>query len=340
MTDILQTADDRRSLARRNFLRGTAQIGVAAGGLALLSACGGSSDDTTVTPTPTPTPSSTSAIIDADALNLLLNLQYLQAQFGQFVTTGTNISAIADTQTTTGSGNFPGGGAALLTGTGTQGSVTGGRAVSFANATIGQYAREIAADDLAHLRFLRSALGSSAVAQPALNIDGGASGAFTRIAQLGGYAAAGVTFDPYASDLNFLLATFVFKDLVVTALKGVSTLLTSVVYLDAVAGMLATQSYHAALIRTTLYTMGQGSAAGQFSNARDGLDGSADIDQGITGTATAANIAPVDGNGRVYTRTAGQVLNVLYLNSAAVTSGGFYPAGVNGNIKTSAASNA
>jgi len=344
VTDTLPTADDRprpaSSLARRHFLRSSAQVGVAAGGLALLSACGGSSDDdSTVTPTPTPTPTSTSAIIDADALNVLLNLQYLQAQFGRFVTTGTNISAIANTQTATDGGLFPGGGAALLTGTGTQGAVTGGRAVSFANATIAQYAREIATDDLAHLRFLRSALGSQAVAQPAINIDGGASGAFTRVAQLGGYAAAGVAFDPYASDLNYLLAAFVLKDLAVTAMKGISTLLTNVLYLDAVAGMLATQAYHAALIRTTLYTMGQGAAAGQFSNARDGLDGSVDIDQGITGTATTANIAPVDSSGRVFTRTAGQMLNVLYLNSAATTTGGFLPSGANGNIKTSAASN-
>jgi hypothetical protein len=338
VTDTIHT-EDSRGLARRQFIRTTGQFGVAAGGLALLSACGGSSDDT-ATATATATSTSTSAIIDGDALSLLLNLEYLQAQFFTFVTTGSNISAIASTSSQADGGLFPGGGAALLTGTGTQGAVTGGRAVSFASATIGQYAREIAADDLAQLRFLRSALGTAAVAQPAINIDGGASGAFTKIAQLGGYAATGVTFDPYASDLNFLLAAFVLKDLAVTALKGASTLLTSTVYLDAVAGMLATQAYHAALIRTTLYTMGAGTAAGQFSNARDSLDGSADIDQGITGTSTTANITPVDANGRVYTRTSGQVLNVLYLNSAAVTSGGFLPAGTNGNIKTSAASNA
>jgi hypothetical protein len=31
------------------------------------------------------------------------------------------------------------------------------------------------------------------------------------------------------------------------------------------------------------------------------------------------------------------VLNIAYLNKAAVTSGGFFPAGVNGNVKSSAA---
>jgi len=29
------------------------------------------------------------------------------------------------------------------------------------------------------------------------------------------------------------------------------------------------------------------------------------------------------------------VLNVVYLNSAAVTSGGFFPVGLNGNVRTS-----
>ncbi|AOH82789.1 hypothetical protein AWL63_01125 [Sphingomonas panacis] len=339
-TDLLSpspsTAEDPRRLARRNFLRTTGQMTVAASGLALLSACGGGSDNSGGTPTPTPTPTSTdtSAIINADALNLALNFAYLQAQFFAFATTGANISAIADTPA------HPGGGAALLTGTGQQGTVTGGRAVSFANPIIAQYAREIAADDLAHLAFLRSALGGSAVAMPSLNIDGGASGAFSTFARAAGYVASGATFDPYASDLNFLLAAFIFKDVAVTAYKGVATLLSSTLTLDAVAGLLTTQAYHAALIRTTLYTMGQGTAVGQFSNARDVFDGSVDIDQGITGTGTTANIVPADAQGRVYTRTAGQVLNVAYQNSAAVTSGGFLPNGANGNIKTSAASNA
>ncbi|MDF0486819.1 ferritin-like domain-containing protein [Sphingomonas sp. H39-1-10] len=352
-TDLLSTspstAEDRRRLARRHFLRTTGRMTAAAGGLALLSACGGSGDGSTDTSTPTPTPTSTdtSAIINADALNLALNFAYLQAQFFTFATTGAGVAAVPDSNTPAGQtdgkpkkGAYPGGGAALLTGTGQQGTVTGGRAVSFADPLIAQYAREIAADDLAHLAFLRSALGSSAVAMPSLNIDGGASGAFSTFARAAGYVASGVAFDPYASDLNFLLAAFIFKDVAVTAYKGVATLLTSTLTLDAAAGLLTTQAYHAALIRTTLYTLGQGTAAGQFSNARDAFDGSVDIDQGITGTATTANIVPADAQGRVYTRTAGQVLNVAYQNSAAVTSGGFFPAGANGNIKTSAASNA
>ena len=334
-------ADDRRRAARRHFLRTASQATFAAGGLSLLAACGGS-DTATPTPTdsatPTPSPSSTDAIRDTASLNFALQLAYLQAQFFCFATRGTGLSALPDSNTAgvTSPYAVPGGGAALLTGTGTQGAVTGGAAVTFTDPLVGEYAREIFADDLAHLKFLRSVIGSSAFAMPAINIDGGAAGAFTQAARLAGYVGSGATFDPYASDVNFLLAAFFLKDVAVTAYKGATTLITATLYLDAAAGLLSTQAYHAGLVRTTLYTKGQGTAAGQFSDARDSLDGSTDLDQGIVGDSTTANISPTDAQGRTFTRTAGQVLNIAYLNAAAVTSGGFFPSGLNGTIKTSA----
>ena len=52
---------------------------------------------------------------------------------------------------------------------------------------------------------------------------------------------------------------------------------------------------------------------------------------------TASNIAPLDANGLAYSRSAGQVLNIVYLNNMAVTGGGFFPNGVNGTLRMSAA---
>ena len=332
-SEILQgvlDASERRRIARRRFLRTAGAAGAALGGVSLLSACGGSDSDTgtttptpTSTATPTPSPSSTAVLADQDTLNFALNLEYLEAQFYSYAATGAGIPA------------------ALLTGLGVQGTVTGGRQVAFTDTVVREYAREIAADEIAHVGFLRSALGGATVAQPALNIDGGANGAFTAAARAAGVVAASATFDPYASDENFLLAAFLFADVGVTAYKGAATLINQPLLLDAAAGILAVEAYHAGLIRTVLYAKGVATpalrtSAQAISDARDALDGTSDLDQGI-GNAAASNLVPTDANSLIFGRTAGQVLNIVYLNRAAVTAGGFFPNGVNGTIKTSAA---
>ncbi|WP_242185652.1 ferritin-like domain-containing protein [Sphingomonas sp. CARO-RG-8B-R24-01] len=328
---LLQVLDasDRRRAARRTFLRSAGAASLAVGGSALLSACGGSGSST-ATPTPTdtasatPSPASTDVLKDQDTFNFALNLEYLEAQFYSFAVTGAGLPA------------------ALLTGTGTQGGVTGGRAVTFTDPIVQQYAREIAADEVAHVAFLRSVLGTSVVAQPAINIDGGATGAFTAAARAAGIIGATATFDPYASDENFLLAAFIFEDVGVTAYKGASPLIAQSLLIDAAAGILATEAYHAGLIRTVLYAKGIAAPtlrtnANAISDARDSLDGTTDLDQGI-GDGTTANLVPTDASGITFSRTPGQVLNIVYLNRNAVVGGGFFPNGINGTIKMSAAS--
>ena len=68
---------------------------------------------------------------------------------------------------------------------------------------------------------------------------------------------------------------------------------------------------------------------------RDSLDGPEDKDQGVAPIGNASNIVPADDNGIAFSRTAGEVLNIVYLNSDAVDQGGFFPTGVNGTIMTS-----
>ena len=334
---LLQMLDagERRRTERRNFLRTASAASLAVGGSALLAACGGSSGTGTPTPTdtttgtPTPSPSSTAVLQDQDTLNFALNLEYLEAQFYLYATTNAGLPAAL---TASGGGNAS-----------VQGTVTGGRQVTFTDPVVAQYAREIAADEVAHVAFLRSALGAAAVAMPNINIDGGATGAFTAAARAAGVVGAGATFDPYFSDENFLLAAFIFEDVGVTAYKGAAAQINTPLLLDAGAGILAVEAYHAGLIRTVLYAKGLATPslrvnAGLISDARDGLDGATtDLDQGIVGDAVTSNLVPTDANGLVFGRTAGQVLNIVYLNSAAVTSGGFFPNGLNGNIRTSAA---
>ena len=78
-------------------------------------------------------------------------------------------------------------------------------------------------------------------------------------------------------------------------------------------------------------------ATERISNARDALDNPADVDQGVRGTNGASNIVPADANGLAFSRSAGDVLNIVYLNAGAVPKGGFFPNGVNGPINTSTA---
>ena len=265
-----------------------------------------------------------STVTDVDILNFALNLEYLEAQFYVQATTGAGLPAN------------------LLTGTGTQGAATGGRQVNFTDPLVAEYAREIAADELAHVVFLRTALGAAAVAQPTIDIGTAPDGAFSTAARAAGLIGPGQSFDPYANDENFLLGAFIFEDVGVTAYKGASPLITNKTFLEAAAGLLAVEAYHASLVRTVLFRKGIQTpalidATEAISNARDSLDGATDLDQGVRPIGTASNIAPLDANGLAFSRNAGQVLNIVYLTGMARTQGGFFPNGVNGNIRTSQA---
>ncbi|MFV0622785.1 ferritin-like domain-containing protein [Sphingomonas sp. ac-8] len=272
-------------------------------------------------------PARAQAVTDADILNFALNLEYLEAQFYSYAATGEGLPQ------------------AMLGGTGTQGEVRGGRRVAFQDPVVAQYAREIAVDERAHVAFLRNQLGTSAVAQPAVDVSATPTSAFSNAARAAGLIGTGETFDPYANDENFLLGAFIFEDVGVSAYKGAAALITNKAYLEAAAGILAVEAYHAAILRTTLYSKGVEtpmlrSSADAISNARDSLDGADDRDQGISPTSgdrPVSNIAPLDADGLAFGRSTGQVLNIVYLNNAAATMGGFFPAGVNGTIRSSAA---
>ena len=351
--EIIEKTTARRD-ARRAFMR-TAAIGAAAvGGLSLLAACNDDNNNTSVTPTPTPTPTATVSV-DFQVLNFALQLEYLEAQFYSYAAFGVGLPASS------------------LGGIGNPGSVQTGSGAGFprqvdfsGDPVIGQYAREIALDEINHVNFLRSALGASAAAQPAINISGDTAGSFTAAARAAGVVPATGTFDPYASPINFLVAAYIFEDVGVTAYKGASPLLSST-YLEAAAGILAAEAYHAGLVRTILYARGVSNAAlitqaQQISNLRDTADGrtigsnfagttspdgttgtAGDRDQGVGGTnigvlATGvSNIVPTDANGIVYSRSPADVLNIVFLTPTSTTSGGFFPAGVNGSFTVSGA---
>jgi hypothetical protein len=91
-------------------------------------------------------------VTDADIFNFALNLEYLEAEYYLRGVTGQGLAA-SDT-----------------TGTGSLGGVVGGSAVPFRSSYLQQYMTKIAIDEQAHVRFIRTVLGSAAVARPVINL--------------------------------------------------------------------------------------------------------------------------------------------------------------------------
>lgn len=248
------------------------------------------------------------AIGDADVLNFALNLEYLEAEFYLFAATGRGLP-----QT-------------LTTGTGALGGTIGGAAVPFRSPAIRAYAERIAVHEQAHVNFLRAALGANSVAKPALNLQS----AFTTAAVAAGLIVQGQTFNPFADDVSFLLAAYLFEDVGVTAYAGAARLINNRDFLEAAAGLLAVEAYHAGAVRTLLANLGGGVACNQISALRRAASGAND-DEGILITGNNYNFAPTDINALSYRRTTTQVLNIVYLGGASAGFG-FYPNRMNGRI--------
>ncbi|SBN62859.1 Ferritin-like domain-containing protein [Curtobacterium sp. 9128] len=294
------------ALDRRRFFAAAgvagASAGIAALGSSVLTAAPASA-----------TPEEDAAVSDAAILNFALNLEYLEAEFYLRAVFGTGLTD------------------SMITGIDPQGPVIGGKKVPFKTAAIRGIATEIANDERAHVAFLRSALGDAKVSRPKIDLVS----SFTAAARAAGVVGPTGTFDPFASEENFLLGAYVFEDVGVTAYKGAAPLISSKTYLSAAAGILAVEAYHAGTIRSKLYDKGLQVPANKISDARDSLDGPTDDDQGITTSSGAVNLVPTDANSLAYGRTAERVLNVVFLTPNQIDRGGFFPEGVNGAIVAS-----
>ena len=279
--------------------------------------------------------------MDEAVLNFALNLEYVEGEFYAYATTGSGLASNgADTYGQGADGpTTPGGTITIKT----------DAAVPWSSPLIQQLANEIAADELTHVNFLRGALyeaGLTYYAEPNLDL----LNSFNSLAQAAGI---GNSFDPFASDVNFLIGSFIFEDVGVTAYAGAAALLTSPTYLQAASGILAVEAFHASTARTLLFNMSQEAnstakyginiveAVALISNTRSALSGGtttatgatvagAVSDQGIV-LENSSNIVPSDVNGVALERNTREVLNIVY-GAAGAASGGFFPSGMNGII--------
>lgn len=324
---------------RRRFAR---MAGIAVlGSMVTLIGCGEgdesplAKDDPAPTGTPTPTPT-IQTVSDTDMMVLMLQLHYLQAEYYSRAVLGIPLPA------------------ALIAGTGTLGTVTGPRTVTFTDAILGDMMREIAIEKIDQVVRLRAVLGTATPARPTLNLAVDATGSFTAYGIDSRPAATTAAPNPpatitdvYANQEQFLLGAFLLEDPVMMAWRSVATLMTNAANIDVAAGLIGVSSGHAGLIRLQLFLRGGASgstlrqASIRLSDLRDTyapVDDDRGVAGGLTGTPlNTADINPADGEGEVYGRLPNLTLNTVYMTRAAATSGGFFPAGVNGALRSSSA---
>jgi Ferritin-like domain len=267
----------------------------AAGGVALLGGCSSSNVG-----------GSSSAMAagpsETDVLNFALNLEYLEATFYSFVTQGIDLPS------------------SLIAGSG---AITGApiAKIAFPDQQITDIFNEIFFNEMSHVADLQSLIGSGYVARPALNLS----------------AAGAVT------SANVITIARQFEDVGTTAYAGATPLLTSM-NLAYATQILAVEGFQAGALRLIAI---QQSAPFASADSLDvpTADPGAEIlaTQGPTaaggffatsGTATATATVPL---AVAFTRNTSQVLQIVYgaAGMTGVSKGGFFPDGLNGNIKTS-----
>ncbi|HEX3941625.1 MAG TPA: ferritin-like domain-containing protein [Acidobacteriaceae bacterium] len=286
----------KQALNRRNFLTGFGLTGAAIAGGAILGGCGSNSKTGSMTGVSAAGPSET------DVLNFALNLEYLEATFYSYVATGGDIPS-----SSTGGGPAP---------TGAPSNQPG-----FQSQEIADLFAEIYYDEISHVNDLRTALGSSAVARPQLNL--GALGT--------------------VSSANYITFARLFEDVGVTAYAGAAGDLTGT-NLQYAAQILAVESFHSGAIRLIAIQQNIPYLPASVVPS-DGLD----VPPYDPGSVAAAKAGPTSKGaffatagasgvnntlpGLAYTRTTSQVLAIVYANATTgTTKGGFFPNGLNGNI--------
>ncbi len=332
-----------RAVSRRKFVAG---VGATAGATVVLGMTGCSSS-TTPTPTPTPTPV---AYTDADILNYALNLEYLEAQFYLYAATG---AGLQQSDTTPGSASPYQ----------TVGTVTPGNAAAVPGLTAAQQdiLNEIAYEEQAHVRFLRSALGSAAIPMP--DIDLSFFGPLAVAAGITQNATGAGSYNPFDSFDDFLVGSFIFEDVGVTAYSGAAGMISAAGvaagYLTAAAGILAVEAYHAGYVRTSLtgraIAAGQGNypylqAANMVEDLRATLTVGNSTAPSMPGSvetllvlpasisSPSAIVAADSTNAVGFARTINQVHHIVYGSpTVGVAKGGFFPSGTNSIFATTTA---
>ncbi|CAI9118929.1 OLC1v1020557C1 [Oldenlandia corymbosa var. corymbosa] len=265
---------------------------------------------------------------DINLLEFPLNLEYLEAEFFSFGAFGHGLDEIAPELT----GNGP--------------SPIGAKVASL-GPLVKDITAQFAFQEVGHLRAIKSAV--KGFPRPLLDLS---VKSFATIINNAFGENLNPPFDPYANDLNYLIASYVIPYVGLTGYVGANPKLQTATAKRMIAGLLGVESGQDAVLRALLYERQNetvnpyGMTVAEFTNKisklRNDLGNKGIKDEGLTVNPSQGAEGKIKGNilagdkfSLAFDRTPEEILRIIYGTGSESKPGGFYPDGAQGRIAES-----
>ncbi|XP_060191439.1 desiccation-related protein PCC13-62-like [Lycium barbarum] len=265
---------------------------------------------------------------DVDLLEFPLNLEYLEAEFFLWAAFGCGLDSFAP--------NLAAGGPPPI-----------GARVAKLSPLIRDVIVQFGFQEVGHLRAIKKTI--AGFPRPLLNLSAESFG--TVMNDAFGHPLE-PPFNPYANDINFLLASYVVPYVGLTGYVGANPKLLSPTAKKLVAGLLGVESGQDAVLRTLLYERATekvepyGITVAEFtsrlSKLRNKLGHRGLKDEGLivkpkdgAEAKLKGNLLAGDRHSLAYDRTPEEILRIVYGTGKENEPGGFYPKGGDGRIAKS-----
>ncbi|PIN23255.1 hypothetical protein CDL12_04021 [Handroanthus impetiginosus] len=265
---------------------------------------------------------------DVDLLEFPLNLEYLEAEFFSWGALGRGLDAFAPELTK--------GGPPPL-----------GARMAKLSPLIKDIIAQFAFQEFGHLRAIQKTV--PGFPRPLLNIS---AASFANIMNNAFEKPLVPPFDPYANDINYLLASYVIPYVGLTGYVGANPELLSPTARRLVAGLLGVESgqdavlrallYERALVKVFPYDITVAEFTDKISSLRNKLGMDGIKDEGLIVEPALGAEGRISGNVLVgdqyslsFGRTPEEILRIVYGSGRESVPGGFYPRGADGKIAKS-----
>ncbi|GFP98490.1 desiccation-related protein pcc13-62 [Phtheirospermum japonicum] len=266
--------------------------------------------------------------IDPDYVELALNLEYLETEFFLYGALGYGLDQVA-----------PG-----L-------SLGGPQPIGAQKANLNPFIKgiieEFGYQEVGHLREIKNKV--KGFPRPLLDIS---AKSFATLINNAFGETLNPPFDPYANDINYLLASYAIPYVGLTGYVGAAPNLQTPIFKKLVAGLLGVESGQDAVIRALLYQFAYFKVrpyqytveefTAKISALRDTLGGDGIKDEGIivdpkqgAEGRIAGNVLAGNNHSVAYDRTPEEILRIVYASGKESVPGGFFPNGAYGNIAKS-----